>query len=129
MTTADAVSELIAFMKKEGINVVIKGKTIYDEAPKFMKYLEQNYGELKIERLKGNSCEGAVGVMCNEYEKSEHAYEILSGVGPIGCYSFSLELFDGDILNKSFEFYNDGKKLLWEPGKGRLDKHKHIPFP
>lgn len=129
MTTAEAVSEFIAFMKKEGINVVIKGKTIYDEAPNFMEYLEQNYGKLKIERLKGNPCEGVVGVMCDEYEKSEHAYEVSSNVEKIGCYRFSLELFDGNILKKSFEFYNDGKKLLWEPGIGRRDKHKHIPFP
>ncbi len=130
MTTADAVSELIAFMKKEGITVIVKkGRTIYDEAPNLMKYLKQNYGELKIERLKGNPRKEIVGVMCHEMETHEHAYKISSSTKPIGCYRFSLEPIDCDILEKSFEFYNDGKKLLWKPGRNRIDKHREIPFP
>jgi hypothetical protein len=130
MTIVDIVSELIAFMKEEGITVTIKkGRTVYDEAPNFMKYLEQNHGKLKIERLKGNPREEIVGVMCHEMETHEHAYDISSGTRPIGCYSFSLEPIDGDILRKGFKFYDNGIELQWEPGRGRIDNHKEIPFP
>ena len=85
-----------------------------------------------MKHLKGNPQDGEFGVMFCEGETIEHEYEIYSHGMPIGVLRFDVELLDGDIEDKEFEFYDkpnvheEDRGKICEKYGGYLDSHgKH----
>lgn len=112
-------------MAERKINYTIG--SIAREAPKFVKYLKENYKDLTVKKVKGSDGPAGLVFICSE--DLEHHFEISSAGKPIGCYGFIIEPVDSDVELKGFIFYEGHKELKWYPNEGRVDKHTEIPFP
>ena len=91
--------------------------TIRAEAPELVKYIAKRYPFLAIKHLEGNPIDGQFGVMLCEGQRSNHSYEFYSEGSPIGVYRFKVDLLDGVVEGKEFEFHT--RKNVRPEDRGR----------